>query len=105
MRPSPDRPARNSLGVRARGADGLPDSHDPAFFAKFPYLDENFDYGRFGLLGLGTLLDKDQKFSPAANFYIYDGIRRTLVLARRLLTGQTRYEPVPALLVVPRPRH
>lgn len=52
----------------ANGADGLPDSYDPAFFAKFPFLDENFDYGRFGLLGLATLIDEEQTYSPAAIF-------------------------------------
>ncbi len=81
----------------------FPDGHDPAFFAKFPYIDEKFDYERIGLLALATLGDDEQARSPQANFYIYDGVRRSLVLAKRLLTGQTSYQAVSALLLNPRP--
>lgn len=81
----------------------FPDDHDPAFFAKLPYIDEQFDYGRIGLLTLASLGEDEQARSPHANFYIYDGVCRSLVLAKRLLSGQTSYQPVPALLLNPRP--
>lgn len=93
----------HSFEVLAEGHRKLPDNHDTDFFAKFPYLDEHFDMQKFGLLALAALGDDEQKESPRANFYLYDGVRRSLVLAKRLLTGQSTYEPVPALLVIPRP--
>lgn len=87
----------------ADGDPALPADHDPKFFIKFPYLDENFEFGRMGVLALAKLGDDEQRRSPRANFFIYDGLRRSLVLARRLLTGESSYQPVSALLVIPRP--
>ena len=93
----------HSFEQLAEGHRKLPDDHDTEFFAKFPYLDENFDMQKFGLLALAALGEEEQSESPRANFYLYDGVRRSLVLAKRLLTGQSRYEPVNALLIIPRP--
>lgn len=40
--------------------------------------------------------------SPGRTFYIYDGVHRTLVLSHRLLSKQSSYHPVKALLITPR---
>jgi len=83
---------------------GLPlGEHDPELFAKSRYLDENFDYGKFGILILAPSTEEEREQSPDGSFYIYDGFHRTLVLARRLLLEEESYQQVPAFLVIPRP--
>lgn len=87
----------------AEGHRSLPDEHDTDFFVKFPYLDEHFDRNKMGILAIAALGDDEQKESPKANFYIYDGLARATVYARHIMNGREKYEPVQALLVIPRP--
>ncbi len=83
---------------------GLPlKEHDPELFGKSRYLDENFDYEKFGLLILSPSTEEEREQSPDGSFYIYDGFHRSLVLAKRLLMEEVPYQQVAAILVIPRP--
>ncbi len=85
---------------------GLPlNQHDPEWFHKCCALDSDFDYNRFGTIWLVIANDDEKsKALPSAKFYIYDGCHRSLVLGKRLLTGESKYEQqVKAILITPRP--
>jgi hypothetical protein len=80
-----------------------PDLHDPDLFVKSRYLDEKFDYDKFGLLILAPPTEDEEELCPDGSFYIYDGFHRALVLAKRLLEEEVEYEQVTGILVIPRP--
>jgi hypothetical protein len=80
-----------------------PKQHDPELFVKTRYLDENFDYDKFGLLILAPSTEEERDQSPTGSFYIYDGFHRSLVLAKRLLLEEVEYKQVSGILVIPRP--
>ncbi len=83
---------------------GLPrEQHHPEWFEKCIAIDEAFDYSRFGFLALAHATESERKQSPRGTFYIYDGVHRTLVLAKRLLSRETNFQLLTALLIVPRP--
>ena len=85
---------------------GLPlNQHDPEWFHKCCSIDSDFDYNRFGKIWLVIANDDEKcKAPPSAKFYIYDGCHRSLVLGKRLLTGESKYEQqVKAILITPRP--
>ncbi|MFB0517637.1 MAG: hypothetical protein ACETWG_13705 [Candidatus Neomarinimicrobiota bacterium] len=83
---------------------GLPlDEHDPELFVKSLYLDENFDYDKFGMLIIAPSTQEEREQSTDGSFYIYDGFHRGLVLAKRLLREEVDYQQVTAFLVIPRP--
>jgi hypothetical protein len=80
-----------------------PKLHDPGMFAKSRYLDENFDYEKFGLLILAPSTEEEREQSPDGSFFIYDGFHRSLVLAKYLLEEEIDYQQVEGILVIPRP--
>jgi hypothetical protein len=61
-----------------------------------------FDYDKLGLVALTTLNEQEKRETPAGNYYIYDGVHKSIVLGKRLLRGETEYEPVQVLLLTPR---
>jgi hypothetical protein len=65
-------------------------------------IDKAFDYGKVGLVALTPLNEPGIRETPAGNYYIYDGVHKSIVLAKRLLRGETEYEPVQILLLTPR---
>lgn len=89
--------------VLAKGP-GLPDSqHDPGWFKKCVNIDTRFDYDRFGWIIVVPATSHERDQSPYGTFYIYDGCHKALVLSKRLLCNEIRFQPVEALLLVPRP--
>jgi hypothetical protein len=64
--------------------------------------DTAFDYGKVGLVALTPLNEQERRETAAGNYYIYDGVHKSIVLAKRLLRGETGYEPVQVLLLTPR---
>lgn len=60
-----------------------------------------FDYGKVGLVTLTPLNESERRETPEGNYYIYDGVHKSIVLAKRLLRGETEYEPVQVLLLTP----
>lgn len=81
-----------------------PCSYNPRWFDKCRDIDASFDPQRFGRLALVIPTCGELKGTPNGLLYVYDGVHKTLVLAKRLLSGQSKYWPVDALLILPRPR-
>lgn len=65
-------------------------------------LDQEFDYGKFGWVALVPLNDHERRESPSGTYYVFDGVHKTLVLAKKLVRQEVPYEPVDALLLTPR---
>jgi hypothetical protein len=76
---------------------------EPGFFKPCLEIDVGFDFRRFGWIAVVAAADEERAQSPLGSFYIYDGLHKSLVLAKRLLAGETTYQPVEALYLVPRP--
>jgi hypothetical protein len=77
--------------------------HHPEWFERCARIDSAFDYSRFGCLALVHPTDGERKQTPCGSFYIYDGVHRTLVLTKQLLAGESEFQPLGALLILPRP--
>jgi hypothetical protein len=81
---------------------GVPRSeHHPEWFRPCVEIDRTFDMTRFGWVVLTPATEGERNQSPTGTYYVFDGIHKTLVLAKRLLQG-TPYRPVEALLLTPR---
>jgi hypothetical protein len=65
-------------------------------------IDRAFDYGKVGLVGLTPVNGPERRETSAGSYYIYDGVHKSIVLAKRLLRGEIEYEPVQVLLLTPR---
>ena len=65
-------------------------------------IDTAFDHGKMELVALTPLNEQERRETPAGNYYIYDGVHKSIVLAKRLLREETEYEPVQVLLLTPR---
>lgn len=90
--------------VQLASALGLPSSqHNPAWFNKCVEIEAAFDYSRFGWIAVAHPTDGERRQSPGGSFYIFDGVHRTLVLAKRLLSRELDFQPLTALLILPRP--
>lgn len=82
---------------------GLPRTqHVPAAFKSFEKINSAFDLGAFDFIAVMPPKDSERNQSPGGTFYIFDGVHRTLVLAHRLLSKQTGYQPLEVLLITPR---
>jgi len=76
--------------------------HCPKWFKNCVLINAQFDFSKFGWITLVLANDQERRQSPEGTFYIYDGAHKTLVLAKKLLLGEIRYQPIEALLLVPR---
>jgi hypothetical protein len=72
------------------------------WFRRCVDIDAAFDYGKVGLVALTPLNEAERRETPAGNYYIYDGVHKSIVMAKGLLRGETEYEPVQVLLLTPR---
>src|SRR5713101_2802103 len=72
------------------------------WFRRCVDIDAAFDNGKVGLVALTPLNEAERRETPAGNYYIYDGVHKSIVLAKRLLRGETEYESVQVLLLTPR---
>ena len=78
------------------------EEHDPDFFEKCVPINRCFDFRKFGWVAVVAATEQERDQSPLGSFYIYDGLHKTLVLAKRLLAGETTYQPIEALYLIPR---
>ena len=84
--------------------EGLSKTH-PGYFEKCLPIYENFDYDSFHSVFLLDLCGDDERNgSMNANFSIYDGTHKTLVLAYKLLAEELTFRPVRAFLFTDRNR-
>jgi hypothetical protein len=65
-------------------------------------IDAGFDYSRFGWPALTLCNNSELQETPAGTYYIYDGVHKSIVLAKKLLNGEIEYKPLEALLLTPR---
>lgn len=78
------------------------EQHHPEWFEPCVRIDRHFDYGQFGWVAVVASNNDEQRDSRLGSFYLFDGMHKTLVLAKRLLRKETIYQPVDALYLVPR---
>ncbi len=65
----------------------------------FAEIDKDFDFSKFGLIFLNPLNEVERQETPQGNYYIYDGVHRSIVLAKRLMTTEaTEYRPVQGIM-------
>lgn len=62
-------------------------------------IDEGFDYRKLGCIAIQVCLPQEKRETPAGTYYIYDGVHRSIVLAKRLLRREVGYKPLEALLI------
>jgi hypothetical protein len=65
-------------------------------------IDRTFDSSKFGLIALTTLTPDEKIETPKGSYYIFDGVHRSIVLAKKLFKGAIQYKPVQAILLEPR---
>lgn len=76
--------------------------HHPEWFEPCLRIDQGFDFQEIGWFAVVAATDGERKQSPRGSLYLYDGMHKSLVLAKRLLRGETAFQPVDALWLVPR---
>jgi hypothetical protein len=76
--------------------------HDPAAFREFEAMSSSFDLDAFDFIAVTPATDPEGQQSPGGTLYIFDGVHRSLVLAHRLMTNQSKYHPIEGLLLTPR---
>jgi hypothetical protein len=80
-----------------------PDEHDPDIFRPCIPIDGSFDFCKFGWVAVVAPTGEERHESPRGSYYIFDGLHKSLVLAKRLLAGQTNFQTIEALYITPRP--
>jgi hypothetical protein len=76
--------------------------HQPEWFSKCIPIDSEFDFAHFGWIVLVSAIDHEREQSPNGSFYVFDGVHKTLVLAKRLIAREITFQPIEALLLLPR---
>ena len=79
------------------------EEHDPDWFRVCTKINATFDFDRFGWITVVPANDNERRQTPGGSLYVYDGVHKTLVLSKRLVSGESQFRPVEALLVLPRP--
>ena len=78
------------------------DQHHPEWFLPCVEIDRVFDFNKFGWVAVVAANDDGRRQSPGGSFYLFDGMHKTLVLAKRLMNKKTDFQPIEALYLVPR---
>jgi hypothetical protein len=79
----------------------LPSEHQPGWFRSCLDIDRQFEMARFGWVVLTPATEGERNQSPSGENYIFDGVHKSLVFAKRLLQS-IPYQAVEALLLTPR---
>ena len=72
------------------------------WFEKCVQIDESFDLSRFHWIALTPCVNNELRESPRGTYYIYDGVHKAIVLAKKLIRNELAYTPITALLLTPR---
>lgn len=78
--------------------------HNSEWFKKCLPINKHFNHALFGRIALVQANDDERKESPSGSFYIYDGTHKSLVLSKLLIVNKLEFDPVEALLILPRPQ-
>ena len=72
------------------------------WFEKCVIIDVSFDYSKLGWIAVTPLIDGEKRDSPDGTYYVYDGVHKSIVLAKKLLRNELEFKPVELLLLTPR---
>ncbi len=72
------------------------------WFEKCVEIDSAFDYAKFGWVALVPTNEDERQESPTGTYYVFDGVHKTMVLAKKLMRNEILYQGVEALLLTPR---
>ena len=78
--------------------------HQPEWFERCIPIDSDFNFEYFGWLAIVLPTGNERDQSPTGSFYIFDGIHKSLVLAKKLFNQEVVFQPIEALLLLPRPQ-
>jgi hypothetical protein len=73
-----------------------------SWFQKCVEIDARFDATLVGWVVLTPANSHERAETPQSNYYIFDGVHKTIVMAKRILTREWEYQPVEVLLLEPR---
>lgn len=73
-----------------------------SWFQRCEDIDLHFDISRLGLIALTPLKQEEWQETPTGTFYIYDGVHRSVVVAKRLVRHEIEFLPQRFLLLTPR---
>ena len=73
-----------------------------SWFGKCVSLDAPFDFAKFDWIALVPMDEHERRENPLGNYYIFDGVHKTIVLAKKLLRREIEYKPLECLLLTPR---
>ena len=65
-------------------------------------IDDAFDISKFGCLALMHPTSNELQSTPSGTYYIYDGVHKSIVYAKKLLRNEIEYRPIEAILIEPR---
>jgi len=74
------------------------------WFQECTDIDVAFDFGKVGWVAVTPLVKDELRETPHGSYYIYDGVHKSIVLAKRILRRELHYYPMEVLLLEPR-RH
>lgn len=78
--------------------------HHPEWFEQCRWIEQTgFSFESFGSIFLMDLVHDEASQSPLANYSLYDGTHRSLVLASRVVQSSALYQPINAFVFRPRP--
>ena len=72
---------------------------DHSWFKSCIRIEQNFVASSFGWLTIQDATEHEKRKSPGGQYYIYDGVHRSIVLAKLLMGNALDFEPVPCLHV------
>lgn len=73
-----------------------------SWFSKCVGIDASFDYSSLGWIAITPCNPSEKRETPGSTYYIYDGVHKSIVLAKKLLKNEVDYQPLEALLLTPR---
>lgn len=73
-----------------------------SWFSKCVEIDSTFNYSSLGWVALTPCKPSEQEETPEGTYYIYDGVHKSIVLAKKILRNEVTYKPLEALLLTPR---
>ena len=74
------------------------------WFQQCADIDGKFDIEKVGWVAVTPLVAGEQKYTPNGSYYVYDGVHKSIVVAKRILRREFKYRPIKVLLLEPR-RH
>ena len=62
-------------------------------------IEQGFDFNAFGWLAIQDATRRESEESPDGSYYVFDGVHRSIVLAKLLVEQRIDFEPIKCLYV------